>query len=167
VDHPGVVHRLQGLCGLLDDRPCLRGAEDAGLGDAPGQGLTLDAGHDDVRRPGAVGQVGLAVVVHVGDAGVLQRSHRARLVAEPGLRGVVDQPVQQLHSDRATEDKVRRPPHLTHAPGGDGGIQAVAVVDEQPGSQHMVAIPSGLAGMRGGHSDRDLLAGNAEPDRVV
>jgi hypothetical protein len=167
VDDPRVVHRLEGPRGLRDDRPRLGGIEDAPRGDTPGQGLALDAGHDDVRGLGAVGQVGLAVVVHVGDAGVLQRRHRARLVAEPGLRGVVDQPVEQFHRDRATEDAVGRSPHLTHAAGGDGGVQAVAVVDEQAGGEHMVAVPTGLAGIPASGRGRDLLAGNAEPGQVV
>lgn len=51
-----------------------------------------------------------------------------------GVIGVLG--AQQLDRYRPVEQQVRRPPHLTDAPGRDGLIQLVAVIEYQASSRH-------------------------------
>ena len=98
------------------------------LGQDRRERVALDELHHQVR--GVLGAVddggGLAVVVHRGDAGVVQRRGRAGLGAEPVQElGVPAQlRLEHLDGDAAVQPGVRGLPDLAHAADGDPARRA-------------------------------------------
>jgi hypothetical protein len=90
-------------------------------------GLTF---HHQVGRASLADvELGLAVVVDAGDAGVIEHGDRAGLCAEPldelGVGGELS--LEHLDGDLATQPGVDALPHLTHAAGSNQPLQPVAV----------------------------------------
>src|SRR5206468_11557348 len=72
-------------------------------------------------------QLAFAVVVHLGDPGVVEHRRGARLGAKPfDELGVLGELLfEHLDRNAAAEPAVDRLPHLAHAAGGDEALQAV------------------------------------------
>ena len=79
----------------------------------------------------------LAVVVHRGDAGVVQRGDGAGLDPEPvqELRVARQLGAQDLHGDVAAQPDVFGLPHLAHPADGDAPVELVAVGDAVAGGE--------------------------------
>lgn len=131
MDDAPAVRRVQGLRHLGHDRHGLGDLEAPGGLDPPRQRLTGDELHHQVVGPAAAGQVVLTAVEDLHHAGVAQGGHDPGLGTEPGDEvGVGHQGGKQdLHRDRATEDKVCGTPDVAHAAGGDTVIKAVPTAE--------------------------------------
>ena len=127
-----VVRDVQGACRLADDVQRRVGAEPALDGQDPRQCL---ARHQLHHEEGEL--VLLAVVVHLGDAAVLQRRGEPRLGAEPHPEALVGDVLllEHLDRDRPAEELVGRLPDLAHATGGQTLVKAVSVAENE-GSAH-------------------------------
>ncbi len=139
------VRGLQREAGLLQDVQGLLGGEAVVLGQDRGQRLALDQLHHQVRgvlRP-VRQRGGLAVVVHGGDAGVVERCGRASLGAEAVQElGVAAQlRLEHLHRDPAVQSGVRGVPHLTHPADRDPAIEPVAIGEQLSRGQHRLSSP--------------------------
>src|SRR5690606_34430088 len=113
-------------------------------GEDPGERLPADHLHHQVGEIVAalgVRNAGgrLAVVVHRGDARVVERGRGACLGAEPvqelGVPGQLG--LEDLHRHRPVQPGVRGLPHLTHTADRDARVQAVSVGEQQAcGGRH-------------------------------
>jgi hypothetical protein len=131
VHDPAEVGGVQRLRDLRHDRHGLADVEPAGGLDPLGQRLAGHELHDQVVGPAAVGQVVLAAVEDLDDAGVPQGGHDPRLGTEAGDEvGVGDQRRQQdLDRDLTAEDEVLGTPDVAHAARGDTLVQAVPTAE--------------------------------------
>ena len=92
------------------------------------QRLTVDQFHHQIGGATLVVHLGLAIVVHAGDAGVVEHRGGARLnpesLDELGVRG--EFLLEHLDRDAPAQPAVHRLPHLAHAAGGDQALQAIS-----------------------------------------
>ena len=133
-----------------------RSDKPAGAFDDRVQWLAVDQFHHQVRGAALAVHLGLAVVVHAGDAGVVEHRDRAGLGPEAfdelGVGGVLG--LEYLDRDAAAEPGVHAFPHLAHTAGGDQPLQPVATGqrdsdagahDRSRNAAAMVARPMGAA----------------------
>ena len=144
-----LVRGLQCPRGLLHDPQGLLGVERA-AGDQRRQRLAADELHHQVRGAGVADRaVVLAVVVHRGDPGVVERRDGTGLDAEPvqELRVVGQLGAQHLDRDVPPEPDVLGLPHLAHAADGDAPVQLVAAGDPVAGGEHSHRPPPAAVGV--------------------
>jgi hypothetical protein len=116
-----------------------RHAERAVTGQDVAQGAALDELHDEEhhrRRVGPVTEPARPLVVHVDDRGMVDPGGRAGLTLEPRTEGRVRRQARVHHLDRhgPVEARVDAAVHHGHPAPGQHGAQAVAPVEQSPGS---------------------------------
>ena len=119
---------LQRAAGLLEHVQRVAQRQPTGALEHGVQRLTVDQFHHQVGGAALAVHVGLAVVVHAGDAGVVEHRDGACLGAEPfdelGVLRILG--LEHLDRDAAAQAGVDAFPHLAHAAGGDQSLQPVA-----------------------------------------
>ncbi|BCB77337.1 hypothetical protein Pflav_037470 [Phytohabitans flavus] len=124
MDDAALVYRVEGL-GRLGHDPHRDGRGQPLLaGYARGERLAVDELHHQVRGAPALGELALASVVHLDDAGVAYGGEHPRLGQEARSEPRVGRQAGQQHldRDRAAEGQVGRPPHVAHPTGGDAFV---------------------------------------------
>ena len=128
VHQAGGVRDLQCAAGLLEHVQRVPQRQPAGAFEHRVQRLAVDEFHHQIGGAALAVHIGFAVVVHAGDAGMVEHRDGAGLGAEPfdelRVRGVLG--FEHLDGDAPAEPAVDGLPHLAHAAGGDEALQPVA-----------------------------------------
>ena len=132
VHEPLVVGDLQGAPGLGEDREGLLPRHGLVPLEQHGQRLARHELHDEITRPGL-----LAVVVDIGDAGVLEQGGMPCLGAEATQERLVPGVLllQDLDRDSAAKDLIGSLPDFPHSTDGDAFGQLVPIAHQNADSR--------------------------------